>query len=191
MIAICVGHSRQGDDGAVSVGGVAEWRFNKSLAQMIYEQLERVNVPCQVIDCYGGATYSAAMRWLGRDLAKRNPALAAELHFNDSDNREASGHEWLYWHESNAGREAARCMDRSMRLGYGNLKARGVKGLTGKDRGALFLKATPCPAIICEPFFGSNVRDWELIDGDPLRLARRMADGLACAHDILTGKAAR
>ena len=35
MIALCVGHSRQGDSGAASVDGTTEWDYNSDLAERI------------------------------------------------------------------------------------------------------------------------------------------------------------
>ena len=38
-------------------------------------------------------------------------------------------------------------------------KTRGIKERKS-GRGSEFLRQTPCPAVICEPFFGDNEGDW-------------------------------
>ena len=43
-VAICVGHSRQGDTGAVSCGGINEWTYNKKVAEFIYRRSIRRNL---------------------------------------------------------------------------------------------------------------------------------------------------
>jgi hypothetical protein len=39
VIAICVGHSRQGDSGAESVSGVDEWTFNNAVGFQLHAML--------------------------------------------------------------------------------------------------------------------------------------------------------
>jgi N-acetylmuramoyl-L-alanine amidase len=42
----------------------------------------------------------------------------------------------------------------------------------------LFLRKTPCPACIAEPFFGSNKNDVALIHADISKLAGVYAEGI-------------
>jgi N-acetylmuramoyl-L-alanine amidase len=189
MIAICVGHSRRGDSGAVSVDETSEREFNRQLAALVAEALEARKIPATVIYPYEGSTYGQAMTWLAGRLRKAD--LAVELHFNSSSVRAASGHEWLYLVGSHGGRESARCLERAMKAEYPGTLARGCKALGGRDNGFQFLAKAPCPAVIAEPFFGTNADDWALMDGDRPRLARTLAAGLAAALDILTGKGPR
>lgn len=177
MIAICVGHSRPWDDGAVSVDGTTEWFYHSRMAERLAVLLDAAGIPNQVIDEYQGRTYTAAMRWLGRELKKLGATLALELHFNAAASRNTSGHEWLYWHASAAGKLAARRMEAGMAASYPKMPARGCKPVSAGN-GAGFLRLTPCPAVICEPFFGTSPEDWETVAEDPQKLALALANGV-------------
>lgn len=178
MIAICVGHSRPGDSGAVSVGGVSERFANGLLAKQIRAKLEAHDVACDVIDSYQGGTYQTAMRWLGRKLATIKATAAIELHFNWGE-APAHGHQWLHWHESVGGKWLAQALNRSMISAFPDHQARGLQSVTAKGRGAEFLRCTPCPAVICEPYFGSNPAEWAWVKSHQHELAQAIADGIA------------
>ena len=178
MIAICVGHSRPGDSGAVSAGGVSERFANGLLAKQIKAKLEAHDIECDIIDSYQGGNYSAAMRWLGRKLATVKATGAVELHFNWGV-PEAHGHQWMHWHESVGGRFLASALHNSMLAACPDHKARGVIGLRPKDCGAEFCRATPCPAVIAEPYFGSNPHEWAWVKSHQHELAQVIADGIA------------
>ncbi len=179
MIAICVGHSRSGDKGAVSAGGISEHAYNSRLARILSTVLRERGLPNQVIDSYEGAGYSAAMRWVAKEVRQIGATVAVELHFNSAENLSATGHEWLFWAPSTHGRFLAQALDRQMRAAFPALKARGIKSIHPGDRGAEFLRLTPCPALICEPFFGSNESDWQLAAHSSDKLAGAIAGGLA------------
>jgi N-acetylmuramoyl-L-alanine amidase len=64
---------------------------------------------------------------------------------------------------------------------FPGIRARGVK--TPIDgRGDAFLKLTHCPAVIAEPFFGSNAHDWATIQSRADSLVSALADGIASYH---------
>lgn len=191
MIAICVGHSRPGDRGAVGVADVSEHAFNVPVAQLIAEVLDEHGIASMVIDRYAGKSYGEAMTWLAAKVREIKADLAVELHFNASDVRAATGHEWLYLTGSAGGREIARCLDRNMRGVFSKLHPRGAKAIGPSERGSQFLLKTRCPAVICEPFFGTNRDDWDMVGEHPAKLAGTVACALMEAHDILTGKAPR
>lgn len=185
-VAICVGHSRLAngsvEGGARSVTGVSEWEYNSRLARLIAAALHDVHgISASVIDRYEGGGYSAAMAWVGRRLrAEGDIALAVELHFNAA-NGKARGHEWLHWHGSDKGKRAAVEMHLAFSKAFPQIPARGVKAKDDTERGAGFLKQTPCPAVICEPFFGDNREDWKIAKDFPASIARVMARGIANA----------
>jgi hypothetical protein len=79
---------------------------------------------------------------------------------------------------------AAGCLDKAMRAAFPGSLPRGCKPITAKDNGAGFVRLTPCPAVIAEPFFGTNRNDWEEVAGRPETLAAAIAVGLRAAHDI-------
>lgn len=180
MIALCVGHSRRVrgriEGGAQSVDGTSEWTYNDALAQEMKRLLTAAGKPCIVVRHYEGSTYTAAMRWLGRHLRERGATRAVELHFNAGG---GTGHEWLYWRGSAGGLAMARALDERMGARFPELARRGTKPRGASDRGAGFLRATWCPAVIAEPFFGDSRADWKLALAEMEDIAEAMVDGLA------------
>lgn len=178
MIAILVGHSR-GDGGAVSVGGMNEWHFNRDLGGRIHRQLLDRGLKACMIDSYAQTSYGRSMELLARSLKSMGVSCAVELHFNSSDRVAARGHEWLHWHSSVAGRALAQCLDRRMSEDFPNHPRRGLISIRSEaDRGGSFLRKTHCPAVIAEPFFGSSPIDWEMATTRKDVLAGVIADGI-------------
>lgn len=185
MIALCIGHSRRvgafRDGGAVSCApATQEWEYNLELARLIAARLHDAHgITAEIVSEYEGAGYSAAMRWLAARLRSLDVTLAVELHFNSADSPAARGHEWLYWHASRQGKELAALLSVSLSLAKTGIPARGAKAVEPGDRGGEFLRLTHCPAVICEPFFGSNPADWDYARNHTSLLAAHMASALA------------
>ena len=118
------------------------------------------------------------MKWLAETLRVAKATVALELHFNSADTPTASGHEWLFWHGSAAGWDLAKRIESHMAVAFPTLPRRGLKGIYPKERGGEFVRLTPCPAVICEPFFGSCEGDWQLLRSHEDRYAQVLADGL-------------
>ena len=97
----------------------------------------------------------------------------------DSAGATARGHEWLYWHSSTKGKAMAEAFSWEVSKFLHDLPARGAKPKNGGDRGAEFLKLTHCPAIIAEPGFGSNDRDWQILRDNTDKLATAYANAIA------------
>ena len=157
-VAICVGHSRSGDTGAVSCGGVNEWTYNKKVAEHLKSDLQEYGISSFVVDKYGGTygSYTSAMNWLIKHLKKEKASIAIELHFNASSNSRANGMEMLYWNTSRIGLSLAEYLLRGCQKYFPLIRNRGTKSRKSGDRGATFLRGTHCPACIAEPFFGTN-----------------------------------
>jgi len=177
LVAVCVGHSRPGDRGAVNVDGVSEWAFNQPLAKRVCELVEQAGYPAILIDRYEGSSYSSAVLWLAKHLKEIKAKVAIELHFNAAGPL-ATGYEFLHWFTSPKGVSLGHKMLRSFRKSFPDQKNRGLKARSSADRGGLFLRKTHCPALICEPFFGSNVKDTAFFDARREELARAYADAL-------------
>ena len=179
--AICVGHSRRGDEGAVAWDGkTTEREYNTRLALAVQRLLEALGVPCVLIAKYEGGSYGAAMRWLALKLVEVGAAGAVELHFNSSDTPSAHGHEMLYCAGSVAGRSLAVAVNSALAV-FPNIPDRGVKGLAKADRGYQFVAGVKPPAVISEAFFGSSREDWQRVN-DPEEieaLAEALAGGIA------------
>jgi N-acetylmuramoyl-L-alanine amidase len=173
-IVICVGHSRSGDDGAVSRGKVSEWTYNSGLAPMITWRLEAAGWKTLIIDKYEGGGYGTAMTWLTGELKEHKAKAALELHFNSSSNANSTGHEWFH---NNTGDKLATALKQSFQASISELKARGITNRHSSGNGSRFLGGAPCPAVIGEPFFGSNEADWK-IGEDKERIAGAYANGI-------------
>jgi N-acetylmuramoyl-L-alanine amidase len=182
LVAICVGHSRTGDNGAASVDGMSEWKFNDPLADEIVKILGELGVPAFKLNSYEGKSYGGAMRWVAANLEQKHASLAVELHFNAA-NGVARGHEWLFWSGSKRSSRLATCLLARYQAAFPEIPLRGIKPKTAGDRGAEFLKLTHCPAVICEPFFGDNQEDWKIATDRKSDIARAIAAGI---HDYFT-----
>ena len=182
-IAICVGHSRlvngHPEGGAVSVGNVSEWTYNRDLSNLIAASLDDLGIDSVIITEYAGHGYGAAQRWLAGALRTIGATAAIELHFNSSDDPAANGHEWLHWHSSAGGKRLAEALNRSMTADIPDLRARGLKPKSPGDRGAEFLRGTHCPAVIVETGFGSSPHDWNILVQQKPAIAHSIAVGIA------------
>ena len=180
MIALCVGHSRQGDSGAASVDGTTEWDYNSDLAEKIAAKTQE---EVRIYSSYGGNGYTGAMRWLSKKLKNDGVEFAIELHFNAAG-ASATGHEWLYWDSSESGRLLARCLRDSTEDAFPQFTSRGIKERGKGSRGASFLRLTHCPAVIAEPFFGTNKTDWQLATEHKDGLAMAIAGGIVLYNEL-------
>lgn len=183
LIALCIGHSRKinsrMDGGALSVDDTTEHAYNRDLAATVADILRSQGFRVNILTEYQGNGYTAAMRWLGSTLKADQTTIAVEFHFNSSENPKASGHEWLYWESSGNGERLARLFADAFRNHLPELPARGIKPCNPKSRGAEFLRLTPCPAIILEPFFGSNPQDWRIATEKKQTIATLYASALS------------
>ena len=180
-VAICVGHSRKGDTGAVSCGGINEWTYNKKVAEYLKSDLQEYGISSFVVDDYGGTygSYTSAMNWLIKHLKKEKASIAIELHFNASSNSKANGMEMLYWNTSRIGLSLAEYLLRGCQKYFPLIRNRGTKSRKSGDRGATFLRGTHCPAVITEAFFGTNFEpDWTTFANNEHVLSQAFATGI-------------
>lgn len=182
VIGICIGHSRSGDKGAVNTDGVSEHAFNSEVGHLTAELLRKEGHTVHVIAEYSGGSYSSAIHWASDRLTKLGATVAVELHFN-SAGPHAEGHEWLHWHRSAKGQMLASCFNQTFKEFFPKARVRGIKPADKESRGSLFLRITRCPAIILEPFFGSNKKETELYTRNKPALASAYAKALT---DYLT-----
>ena len=69
VLAICVGHSRYNDMGAVACDGETnEWTYNLQVAKSIKEELDDAGVPSVIVHEYTGNNYAESMENLSADL---------------------------------------------------------------------------------------------------------------------------
>lgn len=177
-IAICIGHSRPGDNGALSHGRVTEHAYNLAVGIQLQSLLTQNGITSTLIPEYQGNTYATAMQWLAGKLKSLGVTLAIELHFNAA-NRKANGYEYLYWHTSTNGKRLALLFHKSHAFEFPRSRSRGIKPLTTISRGALFCRLPHCPSIILEPFFGDNPDEWETYANNTPKLAAAYHQALA------------
>lgn len=166
LIGICVGHSRKGDSGASSASGASEWTYNQKVAEILRLELEKNNINSVVFTKYDGTGYTGAMMWLCAQLGLLKVDFAVELHFNCADTGAARGFEFLYWRTSKKGQAIASVFQQTFKNKFPENLSRGSKGLSKEDRGGLFVRLPSMPAVILEPFFGSNTREWEIFGSE-------------------------
>ena len=164
-VSICVGHSREGDNGAVSVSGRSEWNYNEPIAEMLATILRSAGVKVYVHDSYPGLDYTVAMRSLSNALNVESPDCAIELHFN-SATPNAKGFEYLFWKTSKKGKRLAEIFQRTHRERSPQQRDRGIKAVEFGQRASLYLRLPNCPCLVCEPFFGSSQEDWALFGSE-------------------------
>jgi len=162
--------------GARSISGVPEWTYNVRVAVHVRRLLLRYGIESKIYDEYHGQGYTAAMTWLAHTLKADGIDLAIELHFNAAT-ESAAGCEMLYYQGSASGKKLASCLQKEVLNEY-DTTDRGIKPLKRFSRGGAFLVKTKCPAVICEPFFGTNEREWEIFRSSRTQLARAYASGI-------------
>jgi len=121
------------------------------------------------------------MAWIATQLNVFKVDFAVELHFNSADSPLANGYEFLYWHKSKRSKQICELFRGVFTKKYPSHNDRGIKGLTQESRGALFTRLTSMPAVILEPFFGSNKREWEYFSesrGAMMDLVNAYADAI-------------
>lgn len=179
-IALCLGHARYVDQGNIGAGGISEEQYNLPLLLRVAELLEDRGIEIQTFTLYPCYGYEDAMTWLASELVKHECTGAVEFHFNAYDGK-AHGHEVLHWDRSKRGISLARCINDQLTAEFPDHTDRGLKPKTYRDRGALFLSLTHCPAAIVESFFGDNPDEWEFFSApeNVEHLAQAISRGIA------------
>lgn len=177
-IGICVGHSRRGDSGAVTLWGESEHVYNSKVAKLLQSKLNARGIDSFVIDDYKNSSYGAGIAYAAKVLRNEGASHAIELHFN-SAGPSAHGAEWLHWETSTGGKRLAEAMRSAFVKAFPTMKDRGLKPKGKGARGSTFLRKTHCPAILTEPFFGSSSKDCAVFKDNEEQLAEAYAAGIA------------
>ncbi len=176
-VALVVGHSSRSPGAVHAKSRTSEFAFNSKVLARVKTMLDagkRVDAFLffREADRSNSAAYS---RLPGRINAER-PDLILEAHFNAAAFT-ARGTEMLYAAGSSNGERFARLLQTRVVAALGT-RDRGVLPRTAKDRGGFLLVSTRAPAVIAEPFFGSNEDDWAKAQGAG---AERLAEAYAGA----------
>lgn len=164
-IALCLGHGRAGDEGADAIDGTSEEDFNFKIIERVAEALRQSGIDGLRVTFYQGNGYTDAMKQLAAQLMEEGATAAVEFHFNAGTGA-SRGHEFLHWNESSRGVTLAKSLLGAFDQAFPEHPSRGLKPKTAKDRGALFLSLTHCPAVIAEPFFGDTRAEWDLFSSE-------------------------
>lgn len=171
-IAIVIGHNVS-QPGAVRVtDGISEFVWNGALAATI-QSLAPENVRVFRRERAGG--YNAEVRAVYAQVDAWGADVSCELHFNGAADARATGTETLY--ASDRGKVFAERVNRAMVAALG-LRDRGEKKVARTDRGGESLYVGRAPAILVEPYFGSNANDCNTADVKRDALARAILAGL-------------
>lgn len=151
--------------------------------------LEEAGHVVHVLERDGRLGYTAAMRKLAAEMRGLGADVALELHFNAAD-AGAHGFEFLHWWGSADGMRLARCLAEEHGAAFPGVSARGRRGVRSlwfrrenadraySGRGGAYVYVTPCPAVICEPGFASNVSDWGALRDAAGEVARGYVRGV-------------
>lgn len=159
-IALLIGH-RKSAQGVRSVKRISEYaywytylhaivhHFPKKHEYRVFERLDS-----------DGLGYRERMQNVGKRADAWGADLIVSHHFNGSISPKAEGHEVLCSRSSRSKRYAQMMSDSFADAQFGI--NRGVKVIENDPnvRGSGFLYKTPMPAILVEPFFGTNHEDW-------------------------------
>lgn len=117
--------------------------------------------------------YKSKMQDLAKQINGKGYTAVVELHFN-SATPTANGCEALFFGGSVIGKKWAQTFVEKTVKEYGT-RNRGVLAVTNdKQRGYWFLKLIDAPAIILEPFFGSNPESLKFLDEE--KYAKHLLD---------------
>lgn len=177
LCAIVIGHRKSSRGAASSDNNVTEFDFNSALAKDIKKRVTKARVSIVFRD-----NTTNGLSKLPAKINAIGPSFILSLHCNAA-NPTASGTETLYFHSSKRGKTLAAIVQKEL-VGALNLRNRRTKPRTDGDRGAIVLKFTDAPCVICEPFFIDNDADLDTA----IRGRASLAAAYARAIDIAAEK---
>lgn len=158
-LAIVVGHTAV-SGGAVRVtDNVREWDWNRHLAKLI-EAHDPLNVKTFLRVSGGG--YTREVKRVYAEVDAWGATASIELHFNSVGTPSAHGTETLSSGTPQSWKLAAAVNTAMVKaLGFRN---RGLIKRERNERGGLSLWLGSAPAILIEPYFGSNPKECAIAD---------------------------
>ena len=176
-VAIIIGHAHD-RRGADSVWLEPEFDYNTDVANYLKEL-----APCMYhIFFHSGYKkgYSAMIKATANRINQGDFDLVIELHYNMAASSTANGCMFLYHYNSKKGKEWAEKLSKGV-SSVMDVKNLGAKPLKSTDNGYLAVTYPNPPALIAEPFFGSNKSDSQKFDEEKEK--RRYAQ--AIHHSIV------
>lgn len=150
-IAIVVGHNSKAQGAVRVLDGRTEFDWNNELAALIQSH-DPANI--RVFRREAGGGYSAEIDRVYKQVDAWGADVSMELHFNASVNPKANGGETLS-SGTNGSMALAKQVRTRLTKVLGNTD-RGIKIVGRHDRGGRSLWQGRAPAILTEPYFGSN-----------------------------------
>jgi N-acetylmuramoyl-L-alanine amidase len=162
-LAIVVGHTSTAP-GAYAKAPIDshEFPYNSVIAQKMEELADSYDINCTVIFRQKGLSYKQQIQKAYKEVDTFGSDLSVELHFNSAENSSAKGTETLSSGTTRSLEFARAAQDEVHELV--NRSDRGVKIRKKSERGGLSLHSGQAPAILVEPFFGSNKKDCQRAD---------------------------
>ncbi len=156
-LAIIVGHNPV-KQGAQKVDtNATEFDFNERLSHQLQGKESTFGLETKVFLRKPGMGYSKEIREVYDRVNMWDADASIELHFNASNNPAAHGSEVL-----TSGTPLSGVLGHAVNASICNafhLRDRGIHTVAPEERGGKSLVSGRCPAILIEPFFGSNVND--------------------------------
>ena len=166
--ALVIGHKKSSPGAVNESSELTEFSFNDHLAIDIEKAVSDVNVQ---------RVYRRTYKTLPDDINELNPDFIVSLHCN-AYNKEVSGTEVLFSHNSVRGKQAASILQNKL-LQALNFKDRGLKSVTVEDRGGFLLRYTNAPCVISEPFFIDNDKDLIVVNENHDKLVKAYAEAIS------------
>lgn len=147
-VAIIVGHDERSQGAYSRFLNKTEYQYNSAVASHLTGIADIYRRPIK-------RGYKSAMQALAMQLNAKDYDLVIELHFNAATSS-AEGVESLHFGGNDFTKMYAESYCSEIAEHYGSVN-RGAKSIYNENqRGYWFLKLTKAPALIVEPFFGSN-----------------------------------
>lgn len=175
-IAIVVGHTSR-SQGAVSIDGTSEFAWNSRLAQMIHDENPNTT---RIFNRPAHLGYSRGIDFCYSEVDRWGAKCSVELHFNSNAKRGPSGVLTL-----SSGTPGSLDLAREVHsrcVAVMETRDRGVEVRTRHMRGGRSLWQGKSPAIMAEPFFGSNPEDWRRANARMEYLAEAIYRGCVAFH---------
>jgi len=156
QITIARGHPV--NEGADGWGKINETDYNRRVAHLLEQTLTERGWDVYNHNHTVSGYTSRINEWIDEAYRNTRGMLAmVELHCNAYDGS-ARGHEFLY----NASPNFARSFADHFQRAFPNSVARGEKGIRQRSSGdgSYFLRKSPVPAVIAEPFFIDNASEY-------------------------------
>ena len=183
-LAVIVGHNARAQGAVRADTGESEYLWNGGIAQIMENMAPEYGLEVRVFRRVDVGSFSREIRTVYANSDKWGAEASMELHFNSASSSSATGTEMLTSGTADSMRFATCVQDQVLKAL--NLRDRGIHIRGGKSRGGKNLISGRAPAILVEPFFGSNPKDQETTDEahEKVALACAYLKGAALAFDV-------